>query len=228
MNNFGLCFLAYGNEHIEEFNILSSDLLLHNPNLNIYVVTNDKLKIINQNLTVIETKEDFNFNLKRLAIEEAFKYHSTIVLLDTDLKILNKSFSFMSNIVGDGMYVKWIDKELTHKAERLNIRNNEYCVELSKLNYRNQPIQFIPEYCVYLKITDQVKQKEFIHYWEKYHNKVKDLEPTDRHNDLNGAVEGCIMYLTCLNLNISIVQGKSELFTPVTHYGSEQFKTSLI
>lgn len=228
MNNFGLCFLAYGDEHIEEFNILSNDLLLSNPNLNIYVVTNDKSKIDNKNIHIIGTDEEFNFNLKRLAIEEAFKHHPTIVLLDTDLKILNKSFSFMSNIVADGMYVKWIDKELTHKTERLNIRNNEYCVELSKLNFRNQPIQFIPEYCVYIKITNPTERKDFIDYWGKYHNKIINIEPTDRHNDLSGAVEGCIMYLTCLNLNIPIIQGKDELFTPITHYGSEKFKISLI
>lgn len=228
MNNFGLCFLAYGDDHIQEFNVLSTDLLMTNKELDIYVVTNDKSKIRNQNINIVETSEEFNFNLKRLAIAEAFKKHNTIVLLDTDLKILNKSFSFLSNINNDGMYVKWVDKELTHKTNRLNIRNNDYCVELSKLNLSNHQIQFIPEYCIFIKISDTNKQKDFIDYWEEYHKKIKHIEPKDRHNDLDGAVEGCIMYLTCLNLNIPIISGKNELFTPITHYGSEQFKITLI
>lgn len=228
MNNFGLCFLAYGDEHIEEFNVLSTDLLMANKELDIYVVTNDKSKIHNQNINIVETLEDFNFNLKRLAIAEAFKKHKTIVLLDTDLKILNKSFSFLSNVNNDGMYVKWVDKELTHKTNRLNIRNNDYCVELNKLNLSNNQIQFIPEYCVFIKISDTNKQKEFIKLWGEYHERIKHIEPTDRHNDLSGAVEGCIMYLTCLNLDIPIISDKNELFTPITHYGSEQFKITLI
>lgn len=137
MDNFGICLLAYGDEHINEFN----DLILTHPH--IFVLTDDKAKIHNQSINFIETVEDFNFNLKRHVIAEAFKQYETVVLLDTDVKVTPQSFSNIDKLVSDGMYVKWIDNQLTHKNERLNMRNNEYCIELSKLNNNKLPIQFI-------------------------------------------------------------------------------------
>lgn len=226
MNNFGLCFLAYGTEHIDEFNVLSADILSRNPSLNIFALTNDKTKI-NTNVHIIETGEEFNFNLKRLVIDEAFKHYDTVILLDTDIKILDYSFTFMSDVVSDGMYVKWISPKLTHKGFRLDNRNNDYCVELEKLNGSNLPIQFIPEYCVVIKIGDQSKRIEFTGRWGDIHNKIKDVEPTDRHYDLNGAVEGCIMYLTCLDLNVPIKQSDN-LFGSIVHYASTQIESKLI
>lgn len=226
MGNFGLCFLAYGDEHIDEFNVVSNELLSTNPNLNIFVVTDNKSKI-NANVNIVECSEEFNFNLKRLAISEAFKQFDTIIMLDTDVKVLNKSFSFMSEIEMDGMYVKWIDNQLTHKSDRLNIHNNEYCIELNKLNNTKLQIQFIPEYCVVIKIEDPIKRVQFIDRWGEIHNKIKDFEPTDRHYDLNGAIEGCIMYLACLNLDIPVKQSNN-LFNSITHYGSTKIENKLI
>jgi hypothetical protein len=226
MSNFGLCFLAYGDEHIDEFNVVSSELLSSNPNLHIFVATDDKSKI-KTNANIIECFEEFNFNLKRLAIFEAFKQFDTVIMLDTDVKILNKSFSFIAEINTDGMYVKWIDNQLTHKADRLNIHNNEYCVELSKLNNNKLQIQFIPEYCVLIKIEDPVKRIQFTDRWGEIHDKIKDFEPTDRHYDLNGAVEGCIMYLTCLDLDLPVKQSNN-LFNSITHYGSTKIENKLI
>jgi hypothetical protein len=208
MINFALCFLAYGDEHITELNTLS--------NYPTFVLTDDKTKIKNKSINVIETTEDFNFNLKRYSVKEAFRNYNTIVMLDTDVNI--QSLSFVSEITSDGMYVEWVDPKLTHKGFRMDNKNNEYLIELSKLNNHKLPIQFIPEFCVVIKISDIDKRMQFVERWGEIHDSIKQFEPTDRHYNLNGAVEGCIMYLTCMDLNIPIIAYSDKL--QITHYTS--------
>jgi len=212
MINFALCFLAYGNEHITELNSLGNTL----SNYPTFVLTDDKTKIKNESINVIETTEDFNFNLKRYSVREAFKNYDTIVMLDTDVNI--QSLSFVSEIKSDGMYVEWVDPKLTHKGFRMDNKNNEYLIELSKLNNHKLPIQFIPEFCVVIKISDIDKRMQFVERWGEVHNSVKQFEPTDRHYNLNGAVEGCIMYLTCMDLDIPIIPYSDKL--QIIHYTS--------
>ena len=64
MKEFALCFLAYGDEHIDEFNDVSKKILSTHPLSNIFVLTDDKSKIHNQSINIFETQEEFNFNLK--------------------------------------------------------------------------------------------------------------------------------------------------------------------
>lgn len=137
-------------------------------------------------------------------------------MLDTDIDI--NVFDFIYSIDLDGMYVEWVDPKLTHRGLRLDAHNNQYCIELSKLNKHQIPIQFIPEYCVIIKIKDVEKRKEFTKRWGEIHNLIKEFEPTDRHYNLDGAIEGCIMYLTSMDLNIPIIQYGKQL--QITHYAS--------
>lgn len=215
--DIALCFLAYGDEHITEFNNLGNYL----SDYPTFVLTNDKTKIKNKSINVIETTEDFNFNLKRYSVQEAFKNYDTVVLLDTDVDM--NSFSITSEIELDGVYVKWVDPKLTHKGFRMDTKNNEYLIELSKLNKHSLPIQFIPEFCIAIKISDYTKRIKFIERWSQIHNLIKKFEPTDRHHNLNGAVEGCIIYLTSMDLNIPIIPYLDKI--NLTHYGSH-FKTN--
>jgi hypothetical protein len=212
MINFALCFLAYGDEHITELNSIGNTL----SNYPTFVLTDDKTKIKNKSINVIETTEDFNFNLKRYSVKEAFRNYDTIVMLDTDVNI--QSLSFVSEIKSDGMYVEWVDPKLTHKGFRMDNKNNEYLIELSKLNNHKLPIQFIPEFCVVIKISDIDKRMQFVERWGEVHNSVKQFEPTDRHYNLNGAIEGCIMYLTCMDLDIPIIPYSNKL--QIIHYTS--------
>jgi hypothetical protein len=226
--NYALCFLAYGDEHIVEFNTISKQILLSNPKVHIFVLTDDKSKIDNSSITIIETQEEFNFNLKRYIIEEALKEYDTIVLLDTDIKILNNSFSFLSEITDDGIYVKWIDNRLTHNGVRLDVNNNSYLIELTKFNKTKLPIRFIPEYCVILRLSDLDTKTKFIENWNHIYTNTIDIQPKDRHYGLHGAIEGCIMYVSCLNSNIPIIHSNNKLFDSITHYASTDFKNTLI
>lgn len=83
MGKFGLCFLAYGDEHITEFNNLENNL----NNYPTFVLTNNRSLISSTTSNIIETTEEFNFNLKRYAVNSAFQKYDTIVLLDTDVDI---------------------------------------------------------------------------------------------------------------------------------------------
>lgn len=220
--DFALCFLAYGDEHIDEFNNLV-DSILEYPT---FVLTDDSSKIYkHQSINIIETNEPFNFNLKRIVINEAFKTYDTVLLLDTDITI--NSIEFISTIEKDGMYVEWIDPKLTHKGDRLDMYNNEYCIQLTKLNKHRLPIQFIPEYCVSIKIADFDKRFKFIERWNEIHNLIKEFEPTDRNYNLNGAIEGCIMYLSCMDLELPIIPYGDKLH--ITHYYSNsKFNKKLV
>ena len=57
MKEFALCFLAYGDEHIEEFNKTCNKILSTHPLSNIFVLTNDKSKIHNDSINIFEKKE---------------------------------------------------------------------------------------------------------------------------------------------------------------------------
>ena len=218
MKEFALCFLAYGDEHIKEFNKVCNNILVSHPLSNIFVLTNDKSKIDNHSINIFEKQEDFNFNLKRYIIAEAFETYDTIIMLDTDIDI--KSFEQMNlSINSDGMYVNWISSKLIHKGKLLNIGNDEYCNALRKLNNYAYPIQFIPEFCVFFKISEIKTRKEFIERWDYIHNSINEFEPTDRHLNLNGAVEGCIMHSACIDIGLPIIVS-TELFESVRHYAS--------
>ncbi len=218
MKEFALCFLAYGDEHIKEFNMVCNKILSTHPLSNIFVLTNDKSKIDNDSINIFEKKEDFNFNLKRYIIAEAFETYDTIVMLDTDIDI--KSFEKINlSINSDGMYVNWISPKLIHKGKALNMGDDEYCNELRKLNNYTYPIRFIPEFCIFLKISETKTRKEFVERWGYIHNSISKFEPTDRHLNLNGAVEGCIIYSTCMDLGLPVIVS-TELFESVRHYAS--------
>jgi len=81
--------LAYGEEYIKEFNIVAESLIKLNNEFKIFVVTDQPDWIINGVYKIIKVEEEFNFNLKRIVIEEALKENDTILFLDTDIFIRN-------------------------------------------------------------------------------------------------------------------------------------------
>ena len=101
---FCFSFLAYGEEHIKEFNIVAKSILKLNTNYKIIVGTDSPSDIVEGVYTVIKINEPFNYNLKRIVIEHSLKEFNTILFLDTDIFIrYGINFSILDNLE-DGMY----------------------------------------------------------------------------------------------------------------------------
>ena len=79
---FCFCFLAYGEEHIKEFNIVAKSILKLNSNYKIIVGTDSPIDIIDGVYQTILINEPFNYNLKRIVIEHSLKEFNTILFFD--------------------------------------------------------------------------------------------------------------------------------------------------
>lgn len=240
MSNIGLCFLAYGEEHINEFNIISSQL----NNELIYVCTNQADLITSTPTIIINETKTFNFNLKYRAIEEAFKYHNTIVALDTDIKLNPILNTTILNNLDDGLYTIWKGVSQKYKNEKIStyqlLSNTSQFKELNVYGSSLKPfgadvnnIYFFDEYLFVLKISNEDMKNKFIQTWKQIYQKTILSQPKDRHEfKLNGAIESLILSLVCHKCGIPI-ESKTELktfFNSITHYGSTpiQTKSSLI
>lgn len=184
----GFCFLAYGDEHIDECNILIQKLLKYNSPIKIFVGTDKPEKIIKHNsIKTTLIVEDFNYNLKRVAIEQALKECNTIISLDTDFYVLsNGDFSYFENIE-DGVYVSWIGKEVDFMG--VNV----------KLDYPN--LSFIDESILLIKISDKLTKNLFIKNWETIFKETEFVQPN---NGKPGAIEGLIIYLSSIKSNLNV------------------------
>ena len=85
--DFAITFLAFGEEHINEFNTTTKQLLDFDNNLHIYVVTDNKELIENKDIHIREIDEPFNYNLKRKSFDFAFEQHNVVMYMDTDILI---------------------------------------------------------------------------------------------------------------------------------------------
>lgn len=227
MNDFAICFLAYNDEHIDEFNHISKSLL---PFKNIFVCTNRINKIV-ENVNIIETTESFNYNLKRKSIEFALKKFDIILVMDTDYIVdKNIKFSVFNDIV-DGLYITWINDTVDFMGKKISVcdTTNEYFNKLHKLNTTNKNLFFIDECIFLLKITDENKKIKFIESWNYIFNETEDVQPN---NGNNGAIEGLIIYLSCLLSDINIYKvydykKLDNLFNNFYHYFKENNKEKI-
>lgn len=225
MNNLSFCFLAYGDEHIKEFNHISKLLLTFG---DIFVCTDNRSKII-ENVNITETSESFNYNLKRKSIEQALKKFDTILVMDTDYHLIDENINFsVFNDLLDGLYITWIDDKVDFMGEKISTCdiNNKYFTKLDKLNISNNKLFFIDECVFLLKISDKNKKIKFIENWNYIFNETKDIQPN---NGNNGAIEGLIIYLSCLLSNINIYKvsdykSLDKLFNNFYHYSKEMNK----
>ena len=158
---FCFSFLAYGEEHIKEFNIVAKSILKLNSNYKIIVGTDSPSDIIEGVYGVIKINEPFNYNLKRIVIEHSLKEFNTILFLDTDIFIrYGVNFSILDNLV-DGMYAAEIVglDELRDVYGSLDYMK-EYLDELSKI-YTDQ-LFLIHEGLFILNLSDTKQKEDFI------------------------------------------------------------------
>jgi len=221
---FCFCFLAYGEEHIKEFNIVAKSILKLNSNYKIIVGTDSPIDIIDGVYQTILINESFNYNLKRIVIEHSLKEFNTILFLDTDIFIrYGVNFSILDNLV-DGMYaaeIVGLDK-LRDVYGSLDYMK-EYLDELSKI-YTDQ-LFLIHEGLFILNLSDTKQKEDFIKYWKEI-----DIQTRPYHKlayDLLGAMEGIIIWIAIqkANIKLTLMEGEIEkLFNFISHFGSRNRK----
>jgi hypothetical protein len=210
--NFAICFLAYGDEHIDEFNLICKELLNINSNLNIFVCTNDVSKIKNKKINIIETKEKFNYNLKKEAIKCALKKFNTIVCMDTDM-VLRKNINFEAiDNLDDGLYITTSPfKNFKYKKKLISINkilnDTEYGNSL-KVYANTNDLYSIDEQIFILKINDLNKKNAFINHWDYIFNNFQsnDFNQYGMYEGLNiftaAKLSDIVIGVSTLNLNI--------------------------
>lgn len=221
---FCFSFLAYGEEHIKEFNIVAKSILKLNPDYKIIVGTDSPIDIIDGTYNIIEINEPFNYNLKRIVIEHSLKEFNTILFLDTDIFIrYGINFSILDNLE-DGMYAAEIVglAKLCDAGGSLEYMR-EYLDELGK-TYKDE-LFLINEGIFILNLSDIKQKKDFIKYWKEI-----DIQTRPYHKvayDLPGAMEGLIMWIAVQksNIKLTLMEGEIEkLFNFISHFGSRNRK----
>lgn len=218
--NFAFCFLAHGEEHIEEFNIVAESLLKLNNKFNIFVGTDSPTDITDGVYKIIKIEDEFNFNLKRVIIEEALKEFDTIIFLDTDIFIRNGiDFSVINNLTNNTIYADEIvsmDKlkdvygSLDYMKEYLDI--------LTPII--NTPLFLIHEGLFILKTTDTTKDN-FLRIWKEIDLQTRSYQKMAY--GVLGAMEGLIIYISLVKSGIKIVEATGNirtLYMKIAHFGS--------
>jgi hypothetical protein len=221
---FCFCFLAYGEEHIKEFNIVAASLLELNPNFKIIVGTDSPTDIIDGVYNVIKITEPFNYNLKRIVIEHSLKEFNTLIFLDTDIFIrYGINFSVLDNLE-DGMYaaeIVGLDKlrDVYGSLEYMK----EYIDELGKI-YTDE-LFLIHEGIFILNLSDTKQKEDFIRYWEEVDTQTRPYHKLAY--DLPGAMEGLIIWIAIKKSNIKLKLADGEIlkiFKLISHFGRQDCK----
>lgn len=197
MSKVGICFLAYGDEHINECNFLIDRLSKFKNDIKIFVGS-DSVEKINKNVyNIINITESFNYNLKIVSVREALKECDIIILMDSDIFLINDKINFLFlNTLDDGIYSYFIKKHY----ER-NYINSKYQNILYNYNDKIE-LNCIHEYLVILKLSDEKKKKNFIYNWELLYEMTKDVQPIALDGVHYGAQEGLILYVSGIKSGI--------------------------
>lgn len=215
MKNYGITFLAFGEEHINEFNTTVQNLLKLDASLDIFVVTDNQSLIENKNIHIREINEIFNYNLKRKSFEFAFEHHSIVVFMDTDV-IINKHIDLdYIESVEEGMEVRW-------KSDRTDYMGKEITVnEISQTEYgkaiNDNNLEFINEFIMILRIDKVSERKKFVDYWDHLNQKTYDYQP---HNGQKGALEGLIIYSACNKIGLGVRKIRNDFFKNIYNVGT--------
>lgn len=234
-----ISILAYGTEHIEEFRDLINKI--HKPPVFVYTDSDDIEESCN--VIPITSQEPFNYNLKRNAIDFAFRENDVVVMMDTDIRFdYEYDFTNLTDIE-EGLHVYWMGSVQNYKDKKISITQvlnnktgideiNSYGEKLITCGATIDNITFFDEFIFVLKISDASKKKDFIETWKTIDNQTKMSQPKDRHNnELNGALESLIISLSCNMNGIKIINNSEKvkrLFDAVVHYGSIKHIKNLI
>jgi len=215
IKKYGITFLAFGEEHINEFNTTVRCLFDFDNHLDIFVITDNQELIENKDIHIREINEPFNYNLKRKSIEFAFEYHNVVLFLDTDILFRGKpDFDYITTLE-EGMYVRWISENTKYKDEEITIQDvleTEYGKAIN-----DKDIKFINEFLMVLRIDNIDRRKLFTQTWDNLNNITLKTQPN---NGYDGSLEGLIIYAVCNKLNIKIERPSSDFFNNILNVGT--------
>lgn len=221
---FCFCFLAYGDEHINEFNIVAKSILDLDKNFKIVVGTNSPSKILKGVYRIIELSESFNYNLKRIVIGEALYEFDTIFFLDTDTFIKNDADFSLLNEIDEGLHASKIVglDELRDVYGSLEYMK-DYLSILTTIT--DDALELIHEGKFVLHLKDNNKKQNFIQWWEKIDKQTRPYQKLAY--DLPGAMEGIIIWIAVKKsmIKLKIVDGEiQKLFKSIKHFGKTNLK----
>jgi hypothetical protein len=221
---FCFCLLAYSEEHINEFNIVAKSLLQTNPEYKIIVGTDSPEQITEGVYKIIKIEEPFNYNLKRVVIEEALKEFNTLMFLDTDIFIRNGiDFSILDK-VGTGMHVA----EIVNLDKLRDVYGSldymkDYLIELSLIHLDD--LYLVHEGYFILKVEDKEQRESFIKHWKNIDIQTRPYQRLAY--DLPGAMEGIIIWIALQKAKINVKLADKEvakLFEFISHFGKRNCK----
>jgi len=228
--NYGICFLAYGKEHINEFNAAADSLLRLNKDFKIFVATDNPDNIIKGVYSITKIEESFNFNLKRVVIESALKEVDSILFLDTDVYV-NKdtNFSIIDTIINN------TNESTIYAAEVVDL--DKLRDVYGSLDYMKDyldiltpmidtPLLLVHEGIFVLKITNKIQKNNFLNLWKELDLQTRPYQKLAY--NLLGAMEGIIMYISLVKSNIKIELPIDEnikyLYSKIIHFGASGIK----
>jgi hypothetical protein len=195
MNKIGICLLGYGDEHIKECNSLIDKLSKFKNKISIYVGTDSVEKISKNADKIINIIVPFNYNLKRISVREALKDCNIIILMDSDIILINSSINFSDlNNIEDGIYSYFVKKNY----------KRDYNIDYQRIIYNynnNRDLHQIHEFFMILKMTDEQKKIDFIYNWDTLYEITEGVQPI-AFNGNHGSQEGLILYVSGIKSGI--------------------------
>lgn len=207
-DKFCIGLLAFGKEHIEECNNLITNINNINPNIKIYVVT-DNSKLVKNVFKKIEINDcEFNYNLKRIVIENALIDENIVMFLDTDIKIgTDIDFDLINEIGENEIHIVFENKELNNTNTFLNQMNKKYNTKLGGIN----------EHCFIISNGD--KTKKLLNVWGKLDNESREIQTL--HLGKKGTCEGVLMWLSIEMSKIKKIKSgpiQKKIFSKIYHF----------
>jgi len=229
MNKWAFTFLAMGDEHIREFNIVAKTILNIHPDHKIIVGTDNPNGLIDGLYKVIPISEGFNYNLKRIPIQHALKEFNTIFHLDTDVHIRDGiDFSIMDS-VAEGPEGLWVEDIVPPESQHRNGSIEWIRDYLDKLKVwvGDENFYLIPEGRFILKSNPE-NVNTIIEMWETIDRDTREVQPEQY--ELNGAMEGFIIWISVTKAGIPIKKVWSvggdftKLFHTTVHFARDNRK----
>lgn len=217
-----ICLTAFGKEHITEYNLLIGNLLKIDKDLKFIVTTDNPSQIDNRTYKIIEYKEPFNYNLKRVSIKEALKETDTVFYIDTDI-VPRKGldFSIVKTLPSNTFYIDElldVDKQVDENGSL------DYMKDYLNILYQNcGDLKLVNEGIFILKCDHDIAKK-FIDTWEEIDLLTRSVQK--ERDGYYGVMEGFIIWIAIKKSGMEphVVPENSELkkmFRKLVHIGQD-------